>query len=1759
VTAEVHPGGGPAPENRELSRKIPLEAIGPAGAAPPPPAGEQPWSLEGARRRLEEWSRAGAAGSEATIPVLFQAQAARTPGAVAVVFGGVSLTYAELNTRANRLAHHLAALGVGPEARVAVCLGRGPEMVVGVLAVLKAGGAYVPLDPAYPSGRLAFMVADSGAAVLLTDARLRERLPAAPGVTAVCVDAEAGRIAASSPADPAPRADPLNLAYVIYTSGSTGTPKGVGVQHREASRYLGWAVRAYPTHSAAVHSSLAFDLTVTSLFVPLLSGGRVELVDEEAPVEALARRLERGARFGVLKLTPTHLAALAERLEGSPVAGGVECLVVGGEALTGEQLASWRRLAPGAVLVNEYGPTETVVGCCIHAVPLAGVRPGPVPIGRAVPGTRLHLLDAALRPAAEGAEGELYAGGGQVTRGYLGRAALTAERFLPDPFSLVSGARMYRTGDRARRRADGELEYLGRRDEQVKVRGYRVEPGEVEAALRQAPGVAECIVVARRDTPGETRLVGYLTGSATPGALRERLARTLPPHMVPDAFVVLARLPQTPNGKVDRAALPAPAAGTDGAQYLAPRTEAERALERIWCEVLGAGRVGVDQPFLELGGNSLLAMRVLNRVRQAFAVELAPAALLRAGTIAQVAARVEAAARGGEGGGADAEVPALVPVPRDGPLPLSYSQEATWFFEQFAPGLMAYRAQSTLRLRGALDVAALERALTEIVRRHEIFRSTFPVENGEPVQRIHPPWRVRLPVHDVGGVDATGREDAARAHVAAEFVRPFDTEALPLVFWALVRVAPADHLFVVVEHHFVHDGWSFGVFLRELRALYLAFAQGRPSPLAEPRVQFADFAVWQRRWMETGAARAGLRYWEATLAGAPALALPTDFPRPPVMRFRGAGERVRLQPALAARARAAGREHGVTFFVVLMSAFQALLARYSGQRDFCVGSGLGNRGRVELEGVIGMVVNTVAIRADLAGDPTGRELLRRVRDAALGAYEHQEVPFDQVVRQLHPERTPGALPVYQVTFSFHDSPMAGVSLGDVAVELEEAQNNGSAKFDLQVIAIPRAEQGIAGGDEVLLTWEYNTDLFEPATIRRMIGHWEALLEGMLRDPGRPVSRLELLSAAERRELEEWSRPAHSLPAAGCVHELFERQAALTPDAVAVAHEGTSLTYARLDARAGRLARHLASLGVGPDVRVGICLDRAPGLVVAVLAVLKAGGAYVPLDPGYPAGRLEHMAADAGLAVLVTDDRRRGAVPVDARVRVVSLDEAWEEGAADAAFESRRAEPRALAYVIYTSGSTGTPKGVAVEHASLAAYVAHAARELALAPGDRMLQFASISFDAAAEEIFTALATGAALVLRTDEMIATPQAFWEGCRRESVTALDLPTAFWHGLAHDQEAHPASVPPAVRLVVIGGERALAGPVRAWRAAFPGARLLNSYGPTEATIVATTWDAAAWDGAGAGDGGAAEVPIGRPVAGARCYVLDAALQPVPAGVPGELYVGGVQVARGYLGRPGLSAGRFVPDPFASAPGARLYRTGDGVRWRGGTLEYLGRLDEQVKVRGFRVELGEVEAVLRRHPAVAACAVLAREDVPGETRLVAYVAGDTEHDALREHLRRALPYWMIPAAFVSLPRLPLTPGGKVDRRALPAPGYQPPDERHVAPRTPVEAVLAGIWAEVLRLERVGVRDHFFEIGGHSLLATRVVSRIRESLDGAVGVVTLFEHPTVEGLARFLSERAPATAAAAVPPADASPHRLLAALDEMPEDELDRLLAGEP
>ncbi|HEU4325811.1 MAG TPA: amino acid adenylation domain-containing protein [Roseiflexaceae bacterium] len=1760
-----------------------------AAADPDRPIDALPLLDAGERRLLAQWG----AGERLPVPPrcvheLFAEQAARTPGAPALVFEERRLAYAELDRRANGLAHLLCGHGIGPDSRVAICLERSAEMIVALLGILKAGAAYVPLDPTFPAERLAGMLADADARLVVTARALAHLLPA--GVVPVWLD----ELDAAHDDAPHTGVTPSHLAYVIYTSGSTGRPKGVAVEHRQVVNYVAGVSRRLdlpPGASYATVSTIAADLGNTSIYAALCGGGCLHVLGQEriADPTAMAEYMRREA-VDCLKIVPSHLRAL---LSGPDPAGVLprRRLVLGGEASSRELIAQLRELAPACAILNHYGPTETTVGVLTYPADSAP-RGATLPIGRPLANSQVLILDSAGQPTPVGVPGELHIGGAGVARGYLGRPELTAERFVPNPFGAeeqnqewrtengepnnvthdesnsklkTQNSKLYKTGDLVRWLPEGAIEFLGRIDQQVKIRGYRIELGEIEATLRGHPDVREAAVIAREDQPGDKRIVAYVVLAQGPktestkdakdtnGAghedaklktqnskLKTYLSGRLPDYMVPAAFVVLHALPITANGKLDRRALPAPQAAPTQ-EGTAPRTPTEELLATIWADVLGLAQVGIHDNFFLAGGHSLLATQALARVRAAFGVGLPVRALFEHPTVAQLAPMLERAAR--------AEAPPIVPAPPGTPRPLSFAQQRIWFLDQLDPGSSAYNIPLALRLDGPLDPVALGRSLDTVVERHESLRTTFAQADGQPAPLVRPPAAVALPLLDLRELPETERDAAVQRRVQEEAGHTFDLERGPLLRAALLALADDQHILLLTMHHIVSDGWSRGVLMREMAACYAAYAAGRTPDLAPLPIQYGDFALWQQQVLRGELLEAQLGYWRERLAGAPAaLELPTDFARPAVQSFRGATLPVMLPSDLSAALARLSREAHATMFMTLLAAWSVLLARYSGQRDISVGTPIAGRTHTELEGLIGFFVNTLVLRADLEGNPSFRALLGQVRATALEAYAHQDVPFEQVVEALRPERDLSRTPLFQVMFAFQNTPQAAVALEGLRIsQLDSADD--TAKFELSLV-LNESPQGLVGA------LNYNTDLFREASMRRLLDSFQTLLEGIVADPDRPVERIPLLRpAAEQELLLSVSRaPDLAVPTLG-LHQFVEAQAARTPGATALIAGTLRWSYQTLNARANRLAHHLRALGVGPEQTVGICLPRTADLLVALLATLKAGGAYLPLDPAYPAERLALLLDDARPRVVLTGATAASLPAAGGGWVGVCLPEA------EAALAQQPdgnpdlpVLPEQLAYLIYTSGSTGRPKGVAITHANAAALLAWAQQQFSPEELAGTLAATSINFDLSVFELFVPLSVGAAVIL-AENALALPDLPAAG---EVTLVNTVPSAM------RELVHLRAVPPGVRTINLAGEplrRALVQQIALHTSA---TKIYNLYGPSEDTTY-STWqlvDPRALE----------EPPIGRPLPGTQAYVLDRLGQPVPVGVLGELFLGGAGLARGYLERPELTAERFVPNPFGAGEqsqerrtengepdnvthddsssklktqNSKLYKTGDLVYWReDGSLVFVRRADFQVKLRGFRIELGEVEAALLDRPGVADAVVVVREDMPGDPRLVAYVAmpqeprtknGEpgaegaelkTQYSTLKTRLAERLPEYMVPSAIVVMEALPQTPNGKVNRAALPVPALPAQTGgEHAAPRDQLELELARAWEELLGVAPVGIHDDFFALGGHSLLAVRLAKRIEGIAGAAFPLAALFQGATVARVAARLREGRPITA----------------------------------
>ncbi|NOJ91721.1 amino acid adenylation domain-containing protein [Corallococcus coralloides] len=1611
------------------------------------------------------------------IATLFEAHARATPEAVALHFEGGVLRYDTLNQRANRLARRLQALGVGPDQPVGILADRTPETVVGLLGILKAGGAYLPLDPGHPPERLAAMMEDSGMRVLVgpRDAvqglRFQGHVVEPPAPDEPLEDRDAVNVKGG--------AGPDSLAYVLYTSGSTGRPKGVCIPHRGVARlvldagFMGFRREDRVLQAA----SYAFDASTLEVWGALLNGATLCLVSRETLLSPplLAEKLRRDAiSAAVLSTSLFHQLAAA-----IPDAfGGLRVLMVGGDVLDPKWVARVMAHGKPQRLLNSYGPTECTTSATAYellAPPESGVS---IPIGRPLAGLQLHVLDADEKPLSVGEVGELYLGGEGLARGYLNRPVLTAERFLPDPFSGVLGARMYRTGDRARWLQDGNLEFLGRVDHQVKIRGARVELAEIESVLRTHPRVGDAVVRVHEVSPGDKRLVAYVSPREVEDAeLRAYLVSKLPDFMLPHAVMALEHMPLNSSGKVDLSRLPAPRFGSGEGET--PRTLLEQEIARVWSEVLGTQQSGTQDRFMESGGDSLLAIRFIERLEQAVSVRLPVRTLFDSPNIAELARWVEAA----RGTNRSLDVPPIVPVDRTQPLPLSDSQRQLWLLEQLAPRSAVYNEPFTLYLPGDLQPDALERAFRSLIARHEVLRTTFGATPDGPFQRVHPDMPFHLRRVDLRAVPGSLRSAKALQLATQEAREPFDLERGPLLRATWMRLSKAESRLALVMHHLVVDGFTMAAFLQELHQFYLAEAPALP-PL---RLQYGDAAVWQQGARYQEAIAPHLDWWKQTLAGAPHLELPTQHPRPQVPSFRGARHVVRIPGELLESVKALGSGEGASLFMTLLSVFGALLHRYSGAEDLVVGGAFSGRSREESRAISGHFVNLLPLRLRFSDGLTVRGLLEQVRRVCLEALEHQDAPLVRIVEAVNPARIPGANPLFQVSCTLE--PRIAVPASGWRVEPHDV-DTGTSKLDLSIELDERP-------DGMSVRWEYALDVFEPWMVHQLGQHFVTLLREASHDPEQLLSALPLLSEAEQSRVLAWAHgPAREVAHADCLHHPFEAQVERTPDAPALVFQGRPLSYRALDTEANRLAHHLISQGVRPGDFVGVCVQRSFELIIALLATLKAGAAYVPLDPAYPRARLAFTARDAALRLILAQEATL-ALMDGMGVPVVALEQV-RGGPEDAPRVHVTGD--ALAYVIYTSGSTGQPKGVCIGHRSAVHLTETVASDFGFAPGQRVAQCARYGFDFSVAEIFPTLSSGATLYLMGQEDVAAGAELADFLETHRIhTAMFTPSAL--------ASMPWRALPDLRTLAIGGEELPARLVDTWA---PGRRFIQVYGPTEATVFTTTAECVAGDG---------PYPIGTPLPGYEVYLLDETLTPVPVGVRGALYIGGKGLAHGYLHRPELDAERFIPHPFSEEPGARLYKSGDIASHRpDGGIDFHGRSDRQLKLRGFRIELGEIEAALRQHPDVRDAVVEPRL-IAGERHLVGYVIprDAAVTPAFKASLGKTLPPHMIPREWVLLEAFPMGPTGKLDRNALPLPSVKAQAAPESSVSTEREKALERIWCRILGVERVGRREGFFDAGGNSLLLTRVQSALASELDIRVSMATLFQFPTLESLARHL------------------------------------------
>ncbi len=1627
---------------------------------------------------------------------VFEDQVKQRPDATAVTFGEERITYEVLNQRANQLARYLQQQGIGVGQRVGLFVERSIEMFVGLLGIQKSGAAYVPLDPAYPAERVRATLEAAGISFLVSQQALLPSLPHYSGKI-VCLDQDRALIEEQSSQNPGAPVTPDDAVYVIFTSGSTGRPKGVELGHRGVVNLLDWMreeLNFRPGDVFPALASFAFDMSIPELYLALISGGTVALARRHlaADGEELARFLnEQGATL--VHATPTTWSLLLD----AGYTGDNVTRCIGAEPLPAETFTRLMDAAPGKPLYNFYGPTETTVWSTVQRLVSKSER---IVIGRPLANTEVYIVDRHGNPTAIGVPGEILIGGDGVAHGYLNEPGLTAEKFIPNTFSRLPKARLYRTGDLGRYLPDGRIEFAGRIDHQVKIRGYRIELGEIETTITQQASVRECVVLAREDDAGDKRLVAYIV--AEPGAtvatneVRDWVRQKLPEYMVPAAVLVLDHMPLSPNGKVDRKALPAPE------REFAPiigkmANPVEEMIANIWAEILNTAEVTQSSNFFDLGGHSLLAAKVVARIRLALRVNLPLSAIFESPTVGGLADRVRTLVREDKN---PFDTP-LVPANSGHAAPLSFAQQRLWFLDQLEPNSPFYNVPMAARLHGPLDFTAMERSLNEIVARHESLRTTFQLQDEEPVQVVAPTMRLPLTTVDLGHLTPDEREAEARRLVSEEARRPFNLATGPLFRALIVRFDADDHILMVNLHHAISDGWSLGILSNELAALYEAFRTGAPSPLSPLPLTYSDYALWQRNYLGGGALERQLDYWKKQMAGAPlSIELPTDHPRPPVQTFNGAKRTVSFSPELLENLKALSRKEGATLFITLLAGFNVLLARYSGQRDLVVGTAAAGRHHPETERLIGYFANTLVLRSDLSGEPTFKDLMRQVRETTLNAYANQDVPFEKLVEELNPARDMSRSPLFQVMIIQQNAFQRANTFGNLKA-VPYSASGAAAKVDLLLNVAEDA-------GKLRCALEFNTDLYDAPTIDRMLENYGVLLERATQDPTQKVSQISLQRSEEREQfLVAWNATAAAYPSDKRVNQLFEEQAARTPDATAVIFGGQELTYRDLNAQANQLANYLRARGVTNGDRVAIYLERSLAMMVALLGVQKCGAAYVPLDPAYPAERLKLIVEDGNIATLITLQPLLASLS-DFGGTAVRLD---SEAAALASQSDSNpvnlGSSEDAIYVIFTSGSTGRPKGVEVTHRSVVNLLTWMAKELAVGPGDVIPALASFAFDMSVPELYLGLATGGSVLLAERHLAANGENLAEFLTRHHATVVHATPTTW-SLLLDAGFTGANLKRCIGAEPLPRELF----IRLMEAA-EGTPLYNLYGPTETTVWSTFHKFTRSN---------ESIVVGRPIANTQVYLLDQNLQPVPVGVRGGIYIGGDGVTRGYLGRPELTAEKFLPNPFRQDE--KIYSTGDIGRYLpDGRIEYIERADNQVKIRGFRIELGEIEAILSSHPSVSECVVIAREVQHGQKSLTAYIVCQDSRpraDAaeLRAFLKGRLPEYMVPTGWMQLERLPLSANGKIDRKNLPAPDTIPTRSTGgLLPRTPIEVGLAGIWEETLNVSNVRLDDDFFNLGGHSLLAVQMMSRAREAFGCELPLTLLFGSPRLGDLAKVI------------------------------------------
>jgi surfactin family lipopeptide synthetase A len=1649
---------------------------------------------------------------------IFENKAEENPENIAITLAGFTLTYSELNKKANQLSHFLINSGVKAETTIGIAFERSIETVISILGIMKAGAAFLPVDMQNPAERLGYILDDCRADFLLTKKPYFDFLSAAaPDLKIICFDEANDEIEKNSNVNPNVRVFLNQSAYVIYTSGSTGFPKGVIVEHGGLTNYVNWCMETYPMQNqlTMLHSPLSFDLTITSIFPPLLSGKTIEIIPELPSIEGLAQSLSTSNKYNLLKITPSHLQLLSEAMKKIQGKLNLNCLVIGGEALKSETISFWKEKYPEIRCFNEYGPTETVVGCCVFEI--TDKFKGNIPIGKPIYNQKLYVLDEFLNPVPQNVAGEIYISGKALARGYNQKADFTAERFIPNPFGETFGERMYQTGDIGRINSDLNLEYLGRTDNQVKIRGFRIELNEIEFSLSLFPDVIEATVAVKEDPLEQKRIVGYMVmednNQATPELkeVRQVLRQSLPEYMLPSAIVRLDSLPLTNNGKIDKNALPEPNWKQISAKSPNASNITEELLVGIWSEILGVSDISIEDNFFELGGHSLLATRVVARIREVWKTELEITRFFENPTI-------KAISRWLDNNQFEGQIINRPPIKKrelrknENTALLSYAQHRLWFLEQLNPGSPLYNVQLAIKLKGNLNINALQKSLNDIIQRHEILRSSFFRQDNDAIQIVNELKKdIEIPILELEEKNEKNAIESIKDILTREVRKGFNLSEGNLIRIVLIKTSETDHIAVMTVHHIVFDGWSTAILVQEIGELYRSHTTGTKPNLPELKIQYADFANWERNWLQGEVLEKQLDYWRKQLAGIPAyLDLPTDKPRPQVQSINGDVVSLKFEENLVTALKKLSQNESATLFMTLMAALRALLYRYTGQNDILIGTPVAGRISKELENLIGIFINNLVLRGFVTGNMIFNDLITNERETALAAFSHQDVSFEKIVEDLNPERNLGHAPIFQVMLTLQNMAIGTLELGDISMSNVEIPSAG-ARYDLALWLVEVSGQ-------ITCSIEYNLDLFYKNTVTGFIRHFKNLLTEISKNSNLKVADINLIDEKEKLQIVynlndtdfEYNQDEF-------ICSIISKKAVETPESIAV-NDGTSfLTYKELERCSDEIAARLIIQNYGRESVIAICLDRSVNMIAAILGIQKAGASYLPLDPVYPTERLLYMIKDSEAPLLITQKDKAMSFK-NADCEVLLFDSLLNNKSRTLKTDSKKQNINRdnLAYLIYTSGSTGKPKGTMVSHSNLL----HSTKARSLyykTKPDVYLLLSSFSFDSSVAGIFWTLSEGGTLVIPPAGFEKDPESIGELIKQHRVTILlCLPSVYSFLMSNFDVKELISL----KIVIVAGEPCSNELVKKHSQSMPLARLYNEYGPTEASVWSTACELTEADSEKI-------ISIGKPIPNSKVYILDENLQVVPFGVSGSIFIGGNGVSRGYFKRPDLTAEKFIPDFFAGKQGQRLYKTGDIGRYRSdGSIDFFGREDEQIKIRGYRIELGEIESAIKEIEGIQECVIITYQDSSNTKKLAGYfvvndksnIAGET----IKVILKETLPDFMIPQTIQEIKSIPRSPNGKINRNALPKPSFtrEQFSSVYIKPTNQTEIFIAKIWTEVLEIDRIGINDNFFDLGGHSFLVIKVHDKIQKQFDINFPLIRLFEFTTVKSLASFLNSQ---------------------------------------